>query len=122
MSEKKQAMNEVGIIPSRSKGREYIVQNAGAGAQLDKVSLDRGDDIILESSGATIYDESIANEVKDKYRNDPRIAVIEKNHIKLNDNGRANWMWRISKCNYDGCFARPVCQTDFCMEHLDGIK
>ena len=118
---KKLPMNEVGIIPSRSKGREYIVQNAGR-RQRDKVSLGKGDDIILESSGATIYDESIANEVKDKYKDDPSILVTEKNHIKLKDNGRANWMWRISKCNHEGCFAKPACQTDYCMEHVDGIK
>lgn len=120
---KKLAMNEVGLIPSRSTGREYIVQNAGAGEQLDKVSLDRGDDIILESSGATIYDESIANEVKEKYENDPRITVIEKNHIKLRSDGSGRWMWHVNFCSHPRCFAR-LANRDFCIEHLeetDGI-
>lgn len=116
---KKQAMNEVGIIPSRSKGREYVVQNAGAGVQYDTISLDRGDDIVLEGSGATIYDEKIANEVKDKYKNDPNIHVIEKNHVKLNKNGRANWSWLIKKCNEPKCFAKPISDTDFCWDHQE---
>jgi len=121
MKEENLPMNEVGIIPSRSKGREYIVQNAGAGAQLEKVSLDKGDDIILGDSGATIYDESIADEVKEKYKNDPRITVIEKDHIKLRSDGSGRWMWHVNFCSHPGCFAR-LANRDFCMEHLDGIK
>jgi hypothetical protein len=119
MKKKPLAMNEVGLIPSRSKGREYVVQNAGSGVQYDTVSLDKGDDIVLESSGATIYDEKIANEVRDKYKNDPNITVIEKNHIKLNRNGRANWSWLIKKCNAPGCFAKPYMNTDYCVEHKE---
>ena len=59
--------------------------------------------------------------MKDKYENDPRITVIEKNHIKLRNDGSGKWTWHVNFCSHPGCFARLV-DRDFCKEHLDGIK
>lgn len=35
------------------------------------------------SAGATTYDKVLADEIKDKYKNDPDIGVIHKSHVRL---------------------------------------
>ncbi|KKN62892.1 hypothetical protein LCGC14_0507450 [marine sediment metagenome] len=42
-----------------------------------------GKEIRLFSSGATTYDKKLANEIKDKYKHDPDIGVINKSHVRL---------------------------------------
>ena len=44
-----------------------------------------GRDIHLASAGATVYDRGLAMEVKDKYKYDPNVMVIEKPYLSLND-------------------------------------
>jgi hypothetical protein len=114
-------MNEVGIIPPAGKGREHVLQNASPGKQHSELTLDSGDTIVIEDSGATIYDESIANEVRDKVKNDPTLHIYEKEHIKMEQDRKqfryARWTFPIRKCNHPGCFARPI--TNYCIEHQE---
>jgi len=37
----------------------------------------------LFSSGATTYDKVLAGEIKDKYKDDPNVMVINKPHVRL---------------------------------------
>ncbi|MCB2179450.1 hypothetical protein KQH61_05965 [bacterium] len=78
-------MAEVGIRPSRNKGREFIVRNSG---RKEVSAVEVGDTVVdLGTSGATIYDETLANEIRDKYRLDPNVLVIEKPYVQLKDEG-----------------------------------
>ena len=51
-----------------------------------------GTDIHLESAGATLYDRTLAMEVKDKYKWDPNVKVIEKPYVSLNDGHRSTFV------------------------------
>ena len=110
-------MNEVGKIPSSNTGSEFIVQNTGTDFQYETLSLDKGDDIKMESSGATIYDPSVAKELQDKYKGDPNLHIFEKNHIKLNRFGKSRFSYRVRMCNHAGCFELPL--NNYCEEHQE---
>jgi len=43
-----------------------------------------GKKVKLGPSGATTYDPVLAGELKDKYRGDPNVMVIEKPYVQLN--------------------------------------
>lgn len=45
------------------------------------VSIDEKN-IELYSSGATTYDKTLGRELKDKYRDDPDVMVIEKEYVQ----------------------------------------
>jgi hypothetical protein len=77
MRRRKKVMTEYGKRPSTTyQSHEYIVVNSGRKTVTD-VSVG-GRDIHLASAGATIYDKNLALEIKDKYRMDPNVYVIEK--------------------------------------------
>lgn len=93
MAKKRLPMNEVGVQPSRSKGREFIVTNSGA-RKVDHVEVG-GKRIDLHASGATIYDERLAREVKDKYKLDPNVHVMEKDHIQIKQDGSRRFTFSV---------------------------
>ena len=41
-----------------------------------------GKKVRLFSSGATTYDKKLANEIKDKYKDDWTVDVINKSHVR----------------------------------------
>ncbi len=55
-----------------NSGRKQISEVAVGGKRVD-----------LFSSGATTYDAVLAGEIKDKYKDDPNIMVINKPHVRL---------------------------------------
>jgi hypothetical protein len=79
-------MEEYGKRPPPNKGEEYIVVNSGR-REVTDVEVG-GRRIHLASAGATLYDKSLALEVKAKYKNDPNVSVIEKPYVSLNDGHR----------------------------------
>lgn len=76
-------MEEYGKRPPPNKGEEFIIANSGRQAVTD-VEIG-GKRIHLRSAGATVYDRALAMEIKDKYRNNPNLMVIEKPYRSLND-------------------------------------
>jgi hypothetical protein len=82
-------MEEYGKRPPPNKGEEYIVVNSGR-REVTDVEVG-GRHIHLASAGATLYDKSLALEVKAKYKNDPNVSVIEKPYVSLNDGHRTHF-------------------------------
>jgi hypothetical protein len=85
----RKVMEEYGKRPPPNKGEEFIIANSGHRAVTD-VEVG-GRKIHLRSSGATVYDRSLAMEIKDKYRHDPNLMVIEKPYRSLNDGHATHW-------------------------------
>ncbi len=42
-----------------------------------------------------VYDEVAAKEVRDRYKDDPNVSVLEKDHMKLNRFGNTRWTWSL---------------------------
>lgn len=82
----RKVMTEYGKRPEPNKGEEYIIVNSGREKVTD-VEVG-GRDIHLASSGATVYDRTLAMEVKDKYKDNPNVKVIEKPYLSLSDGHR----------------------------------
>ena len=74
-------MNEVDKRPASTyQTEEFIIANSGR-RPISEVEVG-GKRIDLFSSGATTYDPVLANEIKDKYKDDPNIMVINKPHVR----------------------------------------
>ena len=79
----RRVMNEVDKRPASShRAEEFIIANSGR-RPIKEVEVG-GKKIDLFSSGATTYDKTLAAEVKDKYKDDPNIVVINKPHVRPN--------------------------------------
>ena len=75
-------MNEVYKRPTSTyQTEEFIIANSGR-KQVSEVEVG-GKKVDLFSSGATTYDPVLAGEIKDKYKGDPNIIVINKPHVRL---------------------------------------
>ena len=75
-------MNEVDKRPTSTyQTEEFIIANSGK-RDIREVEVG-GKKVDLFSSGATTYDSVLAGELKDKYKNDPNIMVINKSHVRL---------------------------------------
>ena len=75
-------MNEVDKRPTSTyQTEEFIIANAGK-RDIREVEVG-GKKVKLFESGATTYDSVLAGEIKDKYKNDPNIMVINKSHVRL---------------------------------------
>ena len=75
-------MNEVDKRPTSTyQTEEFIIANSGR-KQISEVEVG-GKKVNLFSSGATTYDSVLAGEIKDKYRDDPNVMVINKPHVRL---------------------------------------
>lgn len=80
----RKVMMEYGKRPSTTyQSEEYLVVNSGKRVVTD-VEVG-GRQVHLLSAGATVYDKNLAFEIKDKYRNDPNVMVIQKPWVRLND-------------------------------------
>ena len=78
----RRVMNEVDKRPSTTyQSEEFIIANTSK-RDINEVEVG-GKKIDLYSSGATTYDPVLAGEVKDKYKDDPSIIVINKSHVRL---------------------------------------
>jgi len=70
--------------PSSSyQKEEFIIANSGK-RRISEVAVG-GKSIKLGPSGATTYDKVLAGELKDKYKYDPNVIVIQKPYIQLNE-------------------------------------
>ena len=87
---RKRVMTEYGKRPPPNKGEEFIIVNSGHQKVTD-VEVG-GTAIHLLSAGATVYDRALAMEVKDKYKWDPNVKVIEKPYLSLNDGHRSSFV------------------------------
>ena len=85
----RKVMSEYGKRPPPNKGEEFIIVNSGHQKVTD-VEVG-GKAIHLLSAGATVYDRALAMEVKDKYKWDPNVKVIEKPYLSLSDGRRTHW-------------------------------
>ena len=75
-------MNEVDKRPTSTyQTEEFIIANSGK-RDIREVEVG-GKKIDLFSSGATTYDSVLAGELKDKYKNDPNVIVINKPHVRM---------------------------------------
>ena len=88
-------MTEYGLERSRSAGREFLVTNSGH-RHVESVQVG-GHKIELGTSGAVIYDETLANEVKAKHALDPNVKVIEKDYIRGKDGPIHRWVFSVQK-------------------------
>ena len=80
----RKVMSEYGKRPSTTyQSEEFLVVNSGKRAVTD-VEVG-GHPVHLLQSGATVYDRSLALEIKDKYKLDPNVMVIRKPWVRLND-------------------------------------
>ena len=85
----RRVMNEVDKRPASTyQTEEFIIANSGK-RQIKEVEVG-GKRIELFSSGATTYDPVLANEIKDKYRDDPNIMVINKSHVRPQGSSRTH--------------------------------
>ena len=77
----RRVMNEVDKRPATThQTEEFIIANSGR-KRISEVEVG-GKRVDLFSSGATTYDSVLAGEIKDKYRDDPNIMVINKPHVR----------------------------------------
>ncbi len=75
-------MNEVDRRPATTRdAEEWVIVDRGVN-QRKGVTVG-GKEVRLFSAGATTYDKVLADEIKDKYKDDPDIGVINKSHVRL---------------------------------------
>jgi hypothetical protein len=83
-------MTEYGKRPTSTyQSQEYLVVNSGREKVTDVEA--GGRDVHLASAGATIYDKSLAMEIKDKYRWNPNVMVIEKPWVRMSDGHKTHF-------------------------------
>lgn len=81
---RRKPMNVVDKRPASSRHEaEYMIVNSGK-RKVSEVEVG-GKNVELYRAGATSYDKVFAEELKDKYKNDPNIMVIEKPHVRLRE-------------------------------------
>ena len=87
---RKRVMTEYGQRPSTTyQAEEFIVVNSG---QKPVTQVEAGGmDIRLGSTGATVYDRSLAMEIKEKYKQDPNVMVIEKPWVRMSDGRKTHF-------------------------------
>ena len=78
---RRRVMLEVDKAPSTSSGEEFIIANSGR-RKITEVNVGRKT-VKLGPAGATTYDKILAGEIKDKYKNDPNVIVINKPHVTM---------------------------------------
>jgi hypothetical protein len=82
-------MNEVDKRPTTTyQSEEFIIANTSK-RDIREVEVG-GKKIDLYSSGATTYDPVLAREIKDKYKDDPNIIVINKPHVRPDGYGKTH--------------------------------
>ena len=78
----RRVMLEVDKRPTSTyQKEEFIIANSGK-RKVSEVNVG-GKSVKLGPSGATTYDRVLAGELKDKYKNDPNVIVIQKPYIQL---------------------------------------
>ncbi len=78
---RKRVMNEVDQRPASTRdAEEWVIVDRGVNQRKGVTVGDK--EIKLFSAGATTYDKVLADEIRDKYKNDIDIGVINKSHVR----------------------------------------
>ncbi len=82
MKKRKRVMNELDKRPANTRdAEEWVIVDRGVN-QRRSVNVG-GRNVELYSSGATTYDKTLGRELKDKYKDDPGIMVVEKPYVQI---------------------------------------